>query len=258
MGRWTAFKPRGQFDFDPKSVKRAWHRLHAGDCEPLPDDVYLLEGWALFHNGRFEEAMRAGLALGDEGITLANKATCVYAAQLEPHAARRQDLYQTVSERATAQALAQTRNPNAHFLLAYSLGRFSQGISVVRALAQGLGSRIKESLEIAIDLQPRHADAHFALGAFHAEIIDKVGILIGGMTYGARVDTCLQMFQDGFSLVPHSTAGLMEYAIALHMLEGDAREDEARALYRQVAALQAKDAQEFLHIARAREGWTRF
>jgi hypothetical protein len=38
----------------------------------------------------------------------------------------------------------------------------------------------------AIALQPRHADAHIALGAFHAEVIDKVGALIGGMTYGAK------------------------------------------------------------------------
>ncbi len=45
---------------------------------------------------------------------------------------------------------------------------------------------MKEALEKTIKLQPRHADAHIALAAFHAEVIDKVGSLIGGMTYGAK------------------------------------------------------------------------
>jgi len=258
VSRWTAFKPRGLFNFDRKLLKKHWGRLHTGDCEPFPDDGYLQEAWALFHSGRFEEAVRAGQALGEEGITLVNKATCVYAAQLETKEAARQALYQSVSDRAAEHVLTQPDNPNAHFLLAYSLGRYSQGISVARALAQGLGSRIKDALESTIALQPRHADAHFALGAFHAEIIDKVGILIGSMTYGARVDTCLHMFQSGFELFPHSAAGLMEYAIALHMLEGDAREEEARALYKQAAALKATDAQDYLVIARAMNGWDRY
>lgn len=257
MGRWTAFKPRGHFSFDGKSVKKQWGRLHVGDCEALPEDPDLLEAWALFHSGRFEEAHRAGKALGDEGTTLANKSACVYAAQLEPDASNRLALFQAVSEDASKQILTQPQNPNAYYLLAYSLGRYSQGISVARALAQGLGGRIKEALENTIALQPAHADAHFALGAFHAEIIDKVGILIGGMTYGAKVETCLHMFQCGFNLFPRSAAGLMEYAIALQMLEGDAREEEARALYQQAAKLNANDAQEFLLIARAKSGLDR-
>jgi hypothetical protein len=41
--------------------------------------------------------------------------------------------------------------------------------------AQGLGGKIKHSLTQALELEPRHADAHVALGAYHAEVIDKVG-----------------------------------------------------------------------------------
>ena len=49
-------------------------------------------------------------------------------------------------------------------------------------------------LEAAIKLAPKHADAHIALGAFHAEVIDKVGALVGCMTYGVRADAAIALF----------------------------------------------------------------
>jgi hypothetical protein len=257
MGRWTPFASADQFAFDSKSVKRQWARLHACDQEVLPADAAVLEAWALFHNGHFEAAHQAGLRLGSVGTTVANKAACVYATQLESSASARRALYQEVSARAQEQLRTEPGNPNAHYLLAYSLGRYSQGISVTKALAQGLGNRIKSALETTIALQPQHADAHFALGVFHAEIIDKIGALIGAMTYGAKKDTSLQMFQRGFTLLPHSPIGLLEYAIALHMLEGETRQNEASTLCAHAAALKPVDAQEYLAIVRAKSGLNR-
>ena len=255
MARWTAFKPRGHFSFDARSVQTRWPQLHAADCEPLPDDRYLLEGWALFHNGRFEEAHRAGLALGVEGLTLVNKASCIHAAHLESRAATRMALLQATAERAAAHVLAQAHNPNAHYLLACALAHYSRGLSVAQVLAQRHGSSIKAALETSIALQARHADAHFALGAFHADIIDKVGILIGAMTYAVRVQSCLKLFQSGFALCPHSVFGMLEYALALHRLEGDAQEQEVQGLYQKAAALEAHDAHDYLLIAQARCGY---
>jgi tetratricopeptide (TPR) repeat protein len=252
MSRWTAFKPRGHFSYNNQTIQKQWARLHAADCVPLPHDADLLEAWTLFHNGYFEEACRLGLALDGSGNTVANKATCVYAALLEPSEPQRLRLLLAACERATAHMLSTPDDPNAHYLLAYSLSRYSQGISVVQGLAQGLGSRIKIALETAIALQPRHADAHFALGAFHADIIDKVGPLIASMTYGVKRETSLELFQRGFALHPHSPFGLLEYANALLMLEGDAQQDQATKLYRQVAALKPLDAHSYLNIALAK------
>ena len=254
MTRWTRFAPAGHFAFDGKGVKSHWTRLHASDQETLPTRADLLDAWALFHNGHFEEAYRAGRRLGSDGITLANKAACIYASQLEPQESERLALYQEVAQRADEQTESEPDNPNAHYLLAYSLDRYSQGISVAKALAAGMGSRIKTALETAIALQPQHADAHFALGSFHAEIIDKVGALIALMAYGAKKDVSLQMFEQGFALLPRSPLGLVDYASALLILEGDARQLEANALLEQAASLKAADAQEHLHIALAKIG----
>lgn len=248
MGKWTAFPHPGEFGFDAAAVKKHWARLHAGDAEPLPPDPAVLEAWALFHSGEFQKACEAGLKAGGDGVTVANKACCVYANYLERKEKAKLDLFLETAQRAEAQAAREPKNANAWFLHAYALGRYSQGISVAKALAQGLGSKVKESLERAIKLQPRHADAHIALAAFHAEVIDKVGALIGGMTYGAKKETGLKLFQEALKLNPGSAIAMIEYANGLLMLEGDRRMKDATRLYEQAAATEPQDATDRLNV----------
>jgi tetratricopeptide (TPR) repeat protein len=248
MSRWTSLPHAGEFDFDAASVREQWDRLHAGDAEPLPRDAAVLDAWVLFHNGEFQKAVEAGLKAGGDGITVANKASCVYATYLERKEKPRLDLLMQTVQRAEAQAQADAGNPNAWYFQAYALGRYSQGISVAKALAQGLGTRVKEGLEKTIALQPRHADAHIALGAFHAEVIDKVGMLIGGMTYGAKKEVGLKLFEEALRLAPGSVIGMIEYANGLVMLEGDSKIHEATRLYEQAAAARPADAMERLDI----------
>ena len=252
MAKWTAFPHLGDFQFDAESVKKQWGRLHAGDAEPLPEDPEVLEAWSLFHNGDFQKAAEIGLKAGGAGITVANKATAVYANYLEKKEKTKLDLFVEIAQRAEAQALTEAKNPNAWYWQAYALGRYSQGISVAKALAQGLGGKVKESLERTINLQPKHADAHIALGAFHAEVIDKVGSLIGGMTYGAKKDVGLKLFQQALKINPASVIGMIEYANGLVMLEGDRKMKEATRLYEQAAAGKPIDAMERLDVELAK------
>lgn len=252
MAKWNAFPFAGDYAFDADSVRKHWARLHASDLEPLPKDTALLEAWAHFHNGEFQLACEAGLKLGGAGITLANKATCIYATYLEHKEKEKLDLFLAVAARAHTQATTDPLNPNAWHWQAYALGRYSQGISVAKALAQGLGSKVKDALEKAIALNPKHSDAHVALGTFHAEVIDKVGPLIGGMTYGAKKDIGLDLFRQSLVLNPKSVIAMIEFANGMVMLEGEKRMEEATALYEQAAATQAFDAMERLEVELAR------
>jgi tetratricopeptide (TPR) repeat protein len=252
VAKWTAFPHLGEYRFDAVALTRQWARLHAGDAEPLPQEAPVLQAWALFHNGEFQDAAEAGLKAGGHGITAANKATAIYATYLEKKEKARLDLFIAVAQRAEAQAAQEPKNPNAWYWLAYSLGRYSQGISVAKALAQGLGGKVKEALETTIRLQPRHADAHVALGAFHAEVIDKVGSLIGGMTYGAKKDVGLKLFQEALKINPSSAIGMIEYANGIVMLEGDRKMKEATRLYEQAAGSKPLDAMERLDVELAK------
>ncbi len=252
MAKWTAFPYAGDYTFDIASVKKNWDRLHAGDAEPLPKDIEVLRAWALFHSGEFQKAVDLGLKLGGDGLTVANKAACVYATYLEKQEKARLELFLEVARRAEAQVRNDPLNINAQYWQAYALSRYSQGISVAKALAQGLGSKVKVSLENVIKLQPKHADAHIALGSFHAEVIDKVGSLIGGMTYGAKKDTGLALLQQALKLNFYSALGMIEYANAMLMLEGEKMIQEATHLYQQAAAAKPLDAMERLDVELAK------
>ena len=254
MAKWTAF-PYPLYDFDAAKVKKQWARLHAGDAEPLPKDAKLLAAWVLFHAGEFQKAFDAGLeaaASGQSaGITVANKAQAIHANYLEKSEKTKLAMFQEVMARAEALAAQEPKNPSAHYWLAYAVGRYGQGISVAKALSQGLGSKVKNALETTLKLAPRHADAHVALGAFHAEVIDKVGSLLG-KTQGASKTIGLAMFQQALKLTPASAIAMVEYANGLVMLEGDKKMKDAEKLYADAAACTPADAAERLDVEMAK------
>lgn len=234
------------------TLKKNWDRLHRGDCEPFPADEKVQEAWRLYHQGEFQKAAELGASQGPAGYNVANKATAIYANYLETDEAKKLALFQQVASRAEELQRAEPKNVNAWYLHAYALGRYSQGISVVKALAQGLGGKIKDSLTKALKLEPKHADAYIAMGAYHAEVIDKVGAMMGGLTYGAKKETGMEHFQKALKLNPDSAIARIEYANGLVMMHGKSRMDEAAKLYEEAAACKPMDAMERMDVELAK------
>jgi hypothetical protein len=274
--RWRAFPYEdAPYDHRGAALKKHWPRLHAGDCEPYPDARALKkllaahsgrgpspsperlaerleDAWRAYHRGDFGDAVEAGIALGPVGYNVANKAANIYAAYLEPDERRKLALLQESARRAEElQAWAQTM-PNAWYFHAQALGRYSQGISVAKALAEGLAGTVRKSLERTIALEPRHGDAHIAMGLYHAEIVHKVGVLLAGLTYGASKDAGVEHFKTALKLNPHSAIARIEYANGLAMMFGKARAGEARRLYEEAAACTPLDAMERLDVELAK------
>jgi len=237
---------------DAAALKKHWPRLHKGDCEPLPKDAAVLDAWAAFHAGDFARAVEAGTAAGGAGRNAAVKAQVVYGHYLEQSDKARLALFEEAAGWAEERRAEAPKDPNAHYFHAFALGRYSQGISVGKALAQGLGGKIKESLLAAIKLQPKHADACIGYGAYQAEVIDKVGGLVAGMTYGAKKDSALEHFERAVKLFPEAAIARIEYANGLILLFGKSRLDEATRLYEAAAACKPADAMERLDVERAK------
>lgn len=240
------------FVYAGAALKKNWDRLHRGDREPYPADAAVQEAWRLYHQGEFQKACEAGLAAGLDGYNVANKAAMIYGNYLETDEKKKLALFQEVSERCDELQQAQPKNLNAYYIQAYALGRYSQGISVIKALTQGLGGKIKNALETALKLDAKHADAHSALGAYHAEVVDKVGAMVGKLTYGASKDIAVKHFDTALKLAPDSAIASIEYANALVMLFGDKKMDEAVKLYEKAAAAAPVDAMEKLDVELAK------
>jgi tetratricopeptide (TPR) repeat protein len=277
----TAWQPfphdAAPFRYEKNALKDAWDGLHVGDREPWPDEerlqavlennpsaapdnfdgdvaalaAELQAAWRAFHAGDFGEAIERGTALGPLGHAPANKAAGIYAHHLETSEKTRQKLYLAAAERAEAAAAVLPDDANTWYFHAFNLGRYSQSISVVKALRKGIGGKIQTSLEKALALEPDHAEAHTALGLYHAEIVDKVGKMIGSMTYGASADKAVAHFERSVELVPDSPIARIEFGNGLYMLFGDKLIDRVTELYEQATEMTPKDAMEKLDIESA-------
>lgn len=250
---WAKFPyPDKKFHYTAAALKKMWGRLHRGDVEPWPQDDAVVEAWIAFHAGEFQRACELGLRAGGAGITAANKAQAIYANYLEQDEKRKLALFEEVAQRAQQQQKSEPKNPNAYYWQAYALGRYGQGISIAKALAAGIGGKVKTALDATLSLAPKHADAHIASGAYHAEIIDKVGGLVGGVTYGAKKDDGLKHYETALKLNPESAIARIEYANGLVMLEGKKALARAEKLYAEAAACEPLDAMEKLDVELAK------
>lgn len=100
------------------------------------------------------------------------------------------------------------------------------------------------------------SEAHTALGRHHAEIIDTVGGMIGGLAYGAKRDVTLNIYQTTLKLHPDSAIACVEYANDLMKLEGKKALKKALKqagdLYAEAAECEPLDAMERLDVELAK------
>ena len=251
--KWAKFPHADKaYAYDAAALKKQWARLHKGDGEALPKDADVLDAWRLFHAGDFQQAVEAGTAAGGAGINAAVKAQVIYANYLEKSDKTKIALLEEAAAMADERRRAAPKDANAHYLYGFALGRYSQGISVAKALTQGYGGKIKDALVTALKLDAKHAEAHTAFGAYQAEVIDKVGGLVAGMTYGAKKDSAMEHYDKALKLFPESPITHIEYGNGLIMLFGKSRIDEATKLYEKAAALKPSDAMERLDVELAK------
>lgn len=261
---WQPFPhANASFEMTTAQLKKAWLKLHAGDCEPFPDtarvhtldpsepepeavSAKLVAAWAAFHAGRFAEAVELGAEIGLIAHAVINKASGIYADYLEDDEHKQKEIYQAGMNLAQAAIDAFPKDPNAHYFHAFMTGRYSQCISITQALKEGLASRVKTDVANTLKFAPNHGEAHLALGLFHAEVINKVGKMVGAVTYGANADEALKAFEGAIALIPDSPIAWIEYGNGLYLLFGDKRLNESNDAYIKASKLKPRDAMEKL------------
>lgn len=274
---WAAFpldaKP---YAYTGDALKKAWPKLHAGDCEPWPDPkratallktagkaapkvdaetlaANLQDAWRAFHHGDFKQAFEAGQALGPIGASVATKALGIHATYLVNDQDERLKRYQQAATIAADAIDLLPDEANSHYRHAFALGRYSQGLSIVKALKQGIASKVRQSLDATLKLAPKHAEAHTALAVYHAEIISKIGAMVGGLTYGAKASQADSHINTALKLTPASPITHIEHGNVLMLLHGDKRENDAAAAYEKAAKAKPLDAMEALDARYASE-----
>src|SRR5688572_969272 len=267
---WAAFPHDAKaYAFAGDALKKAWPQLHAGDCEPFPDAKHaaallkaagkaapkldaetlasvLQDAWRAFHRGDFKAAFDAGEKLGPVGASVAVKALGIHATYLVDDDAEKLKRFEQAGKLAEAAIKALPGEANSHYRHAFAMGRYSQGLSIAKALKQGIAGKVRASLDTTLELAPKHAEAHTALALYHAEIIGKIGAMIGGLTYGAKASEAESHIKTALKLTPDSPIAHVEHGNLLLLLYGDKKEDAAATAYEKAAKAKSKDAMERL------------
>jgi len=267
---WAAFPHDATgYAYAGDALKKAWPKLHAGDCEPFPDakraaallkaagkaapklDAEALadalqDAWRAFHRGDFKAAHDAGVALGPIGASVAVKALGIHATYLVDDEGERLKRYEQAATLAEAAVKALPDEANSHYRHAFALGRYSQGLSIAKALKMGIAGKVRAALEATLELAPKHAEAHTALALYHAEIINKIGAMIGGLTYGAKAAEAEKHIREAVKLTPASPIAHIEHGNVLLLLDEARNEDAAAEAYERAAQCKPLDAMEAL------------
>lgn len=255
-----------------QSLQAHWKRLHIGNSEQYPSletlentlttyplvaaslgnhsieeiSGLLIQGWLHFHQGNYREATQLALASGLLGLNLASKSIAIYATHLEQREEIKLELFQEAIRLANHAIEVMPQHPDAHYNKAYALGRYSQGISITKALAKGYGKEVRKSLETTLELAPNHAEAHIAFGTYHAEIINQVGKLVASVSYGANKDSGLKHFRNAVRIAPDFPIAYTQYADGILMMFGPSKLKDAKQLYEKAASSEVADAMEQL------------
>jgi tetratricopeptide (TPR) repeat protein len=274
---WAAFPHDAKgFTYPGDALKKAWPKLHAGDCEPFPDDkraaglikaagksaptgmdaaglaTALQDAWRAFHRGDFKAAFEAGDKLGPVGASVAAKALGIHATYLVDDDEEKLKRFEQAASLAETAIKVLPDEANSHYRHAFALGRYSQGLSIAKALKQGIAGKVRASLDAALELAPKHAEAHTALALYHAEIIGKIGAMIGGLTYGAKASEAESHIKTALKLTPDSPIAHIEHGNVLMLLHGDRKEAAAAAEYEKSAGIKPLDAMEALDASYAK------
>ena len=273
--KWAPFPHDAKaFAYAGDALKKAWPALHAGDNEPYPDakraqalidaagkaakgldaanlSVKLQDAWRAFHRGDFQTAFETGESLGALGASVAVKALGIHATYLVKDEAEQLKRFDQAAKLAETAIKALPDEANSHYRYAFALGRYSQGLSIAKALKQGIAGKVRAALDTTLGLAPKHAEAHTALALYHAEIIGKIGAMIGGLTYGAKAAEAESHIKTALKLTPDSPIAHVEHGNVLLLLYGDKKEDAAANAFEKAGKLKPKDAMEALDGAYA-------
>ncbi|KAA3640501.1 MAG: hypothetical protein DWP95_08480 [Proteobacteria bacterium] len=243
---WHDTEPTYILTLNKTELKDRWQNLHQADLAQLPSGD-LLDAWLSFHNGHFSEAAKKGRGLGSKGLPVLLRSVVAYTDYVCEDDKLSTELLRDAFHYGVETSESGHFDFNCEFTTALTMGRYSQSISITKALHQGMGGKIKTRLDTVLKHQPNHAEAHIAMALYHAEVINKVGATLGGITYGAKPKLALKHIDQALSLAP-TAINLIEAGNAYILLKEKDAVEKATALYQQAADMEPLDAVQAMDI----------
>jgi tetratricopeptide (TPR) repeat protein len=202
----------------------------------------------LYAKGEFLRASRVAATLEtSEGFSFAARALAEYS-NTRPKSER--DEHYSQCEIYARKAVQQNpKNADGYFEIAVAVGQLANLRDVTYAISSGVPSQIRDNLNTALELNPRHWFAMVVLGRWHAEMTSR-GI---GWLYGANGGRALELLELAIRTAPKRILVRVEVALALLVLDKPKYRDRAKAEIQTAVKLEPTDFAERRQLERAKD-----
>ncbi len=203
-----------------------------------------------YAEGRFVEAAELGAALEtSESYALAAQSLAIQG-HFFAKGEEKEALFQGAVELAREAVRLDPANPEAHIQLAHTTGRYGQAIGFLQAVTGGYATRVRESVEEALRLDPDKAAGHLSMATWHAEIVNAAGGM-AGFLYGATEKKARAHYGRTLEMMPDAKVVCVEYAFGLLLMDEERNREEARGLLERALKKPSKDAVDRLYHEQA-------
>jgi tetratricopeptide (TPR) repeat protein len=226
----------------------------AADLSPL----------ALYRAGRYEEAIRTGLAQRSaQGFAVAARAALAEERIRDTPCLACLERAEKYAREAIA---ADPKRAEGRVYLATSLGYQARIIGIMAAKLKGYAGEAKDNLDIANAEHPHDPWVLAALGGWNIAVVNGGGSVLADMLYGASLKKGLAYFAKAFAADPGNIVIRFHYALSLSSYDREAYAKEIAEALKATVTGKPRTAYEVLMQGRARilldafkrRDWTRY
>ncbi|MEN9465546.1 MAG: hypothetical protein RL217_1727 [Pseudomonadota bacterium] len=221
--------------------------LAAGNSAPMVEAVQ--QAWRFHYEGKFKDAYELGMQLGAAGAVPAIYAKLMYSTFMISSPKDKLASFREAAAQSEA-LLPMTPGYNfAEFGLLYARVRILERLNTAQALATGFLGSTQESLLQFTQNNPKNSLYPTTLGGIQAGVVERVGSLIGRMTYGATATRTIDRFEQALLLEGNLPVIYNEYIVALSRIDADDYQKRIQSLAQKCATLAPFSAEEALNQA---------
>lgn len=205
----------------------------------------------LWAQGKYEEAIKAGLAANDaEGLSVAARAA---ASDMTLRPTPCMECVKRTEEIARKALASNPKGALPTIYLAAALGYKGRIIGLMASQREKLGEQSKQALEEALAAHPNDPQLIATLGGWHFEVVRVGGSMLARWTYGATMDKGLALYDKAFKLAPNDILINYQYGLGLAAYDADEYRDKIEAAWKRTLAATPRDAYEEASQKRAGE-----
>lgn len=221
--------------------------LAEGDAAPLAKEIQ--EVWRLHYQGQYKDAYQLGMQLGAAGAVPAIYSKLMYATFMVTDPTEKLAMFREAAAQSEDLLPLTPGYDFAEFGLLYARVRILERLNTTAALATGFLGSTQKSLRTFVERNPHNSLYPTTLGGIQAGVVERVGSMIGRVTYGATANRTIERFEQALNLEGNLPVIYNEYIVALSRISSKKHQNKIQTLAAKCATLTPFSAEEALNQA---------